>query len=122
MSFDINTPLGSGYPYAFTNAKTILSVADLKPDTETATFVVTNGSETTTISVAGLNRQVLETLMDVPLVCASPVRLSEYVHCLRPMGVKFDTIRNAVQLPGMPRRNAVYVLKSHVRRIEEGGE
>ncbi|WP_407493989.1 hypothetical protein [Pseudooceanicola sp. MF1-13] len=122
MSDDIKTPRGAQYRCAFTNAKTILSETDLKPDTAPATFMVTNGSETSTITVAGLNRQVLETLMEAPLVCASTVRLAANVHCLAGKGVMFDTIHNAVQLPGKHRRSAIYVLKSDVRRVEEGGE
>lgn len=91
------------------------SSRDLSQDREVAKFRVQNadGSESTIVAEKRV-RQVLDSLRETPIYCASPVRISETVRVLRhELGVEIETER----YDGNNGQYGVYFLTSQVTPI-----
>lgn len=116
MKFNDKTPPRS--------AKRVFRVADLPNRRAPARYSITReNGRTEAYVIDKRRRQVLDLLIDGPVYCASPVRLSDIVHVLkREVGLEVHT----EYYPG-DRGNGigaygVYFLKSLVERFDDGLE
>lgn len=75
------------------NAQRIWRVADLPKHRAPAHYLIaTDDGEPTKVLLSKRRRQVMDLLMQGPVYCASPVRISDIVHLLkRETGVQVDT-------------------------------
>ena len=100
-----------------TNTQRVMRVADLPQGREQKAYILARGGGAETkISVMKRKRQVLDLLMQGPVYCASPVRISDVVHILkRDTGLEVET----KFFPGDPvvgsGNYGVYILKTDVR-------
>lgn len=105
------------------NAQRIYRWADLPNTIRPESYRVTDpGQEPRIITVSRHKRQVLEGLMRAPMFSASYCRLSDNVLPLRRdhgVDIECDLYKNDLETGR--NRFGVYVLKSKVERIEQGG-
>ncbi|ETX13270.1 hypothetical protein OCH239_12580 [Roseivivax halodurans JCM 10272] len=75
------------------NTRRIWRVADLPSDRVAATYAVQHGDGSVTHHILSKRRrQVMDLLIEAPVYCASPVRISDIVHLLkRETGVAIHT-------------------------------
>jgi hypothetical protein len=95
----------------------------LKSETATTEYLVeSDGVDPRKISVGKKKRRILDALINAPMYCASPVRLSHYIMLLREengLDIETEWFRND---PRTGReRFGVYVLKDKVTRIDRKG-
>jgi len=103
-----------------TTAQRIMRSADLPQERGAATYIVyNNDEEPLTATLDKRRRQILDLLMQGPVHCASPIRISDIVHNLkREIGLDVET----KMFPGDTTIGAgafdVYFLKSRVHRVQ----
>lgn len=104
------------------NTKRIARVADLPQERGKASYEIQNGDQKPkTVTLCKRQRQVLDLLIDAPVYCASPVRISDVVHIMkREISLDVDT----EMYPGADVVGSgsygVYFLKSRVRPLSKG--
>ncbi|HBZ45318.1 MAG TPA: hypothetical protein DEO85_14975 [Maritimibacter sp.] len=103
------------------NAQRIWRVADLPRERGLRRYLITNPlGEASTVLLSKRRRQVMDLLMQGPVHCASPVRLSDMVHLLREE-TKVDI--ETEFYPGDEETGAgtygVYFLRSKVTLLDE---
>ena len=102
----------------------IYRVADLPQEREPADYNIANNVEKPRlVTLAKRKRQIMDLLLQGPVYCASPVRISDIVHILkREIGLDVET----KIYPGEPETGAgdygVYFLQSRVTRIVDQKE
>ena len=102
------------------NTQWIISRRDLPPRRGTARFEVCKADgNCTTITLKNRKRQVLHALMESPIYCASPVRLSDIVLLLRGDGIEIETEFFSENDGTENARFGVYVLTDQVRYLGE---
>lgn len=90
-----------------------------------AKYVVKNGKRKHSIEVSGRYEWALECLLvrggkGCTPICTPGPRWAAYVHFLRDLGVKIETIHERHGGP-FPGSHARYVLLSHVQRVDAHG-
>jgi hypothetical protein len=97
---------------------------DLPKDRSTARYEIpTADGGTRVITLKSGNRVVLDALISRPLLCASPVRISDRVCILRhEYGVPIDREMYDGDEATEGQRFGVYFIGKGVRRIEQGGD
>ncbi len=92
----------------------------LKSETAIAAFLVeSEGADPRTIHVGKNKRRIVEALINNPMYCASPCRLSHYVMELREeQGLNIETEWYSNDPKTGRERYGVYVLKDKVTRID----
>ncbi len=104
-----------------TYSQWVYRVADLPPERGSADYTITDGDgNSRVVTLAKRKRQIIELLMQGPVHCASPVRISDIVHILkREIGLDVET----KMYPGNQATGAgsygIYFLRSDVRRVAE---
>lgn len=104
------------------NTQRIMCVADLPQDRSVATYEIQNGDQKpNTVTLCKRQRQVMDLLLQAPVYCASPVRISDVVHIMkRDISLHVDT----EMFPGDDVVGSgsygVYFLKSRVRPLING--
>jgi len=75
------------------NTQRIMCVADLPQARSERRFEIQNGSEKPSVfTLKDRKRQITELLLNGPVYCASPVRISDVVHILkREIGLEVET-------------------------------
>lgn len=103
------------------NSQRIHRVADLPPYRSPMVYVIANNDEDTHIAtLQKRKRQIMDLLLQGPVYCASPVRISDIVHILkREIGLDVET----TIYPGDKQTGAgdygVYFLKSRVHCVAD---
>ncbi|SLN23366.1 hypothetical protein ROJ8625_00938 [Roseivivax jejudonensis] len=101
------------------NARRIWRVADLPKDRRPVAYEIRNTDGSVRVCLLSKRkRQIMDLLIDAPVYCASPVRISDIVHVLkRETGVEIHTDYYA----GDPNTGAgaygTYTLVSRVHRV-----
>jgi|TARA_R110000823_G_scaffold191991_1_gene323656 hypothetical protein len=97
---------------------------DLPKDRSTARYEIpTDDGGTRVITLKSGNRVVLDSLIARPLLCASPVRISDRVCILRhEYGVPIDREMYDGDEASEGQRFGVYFIGQGVRRIEQGAD
>ena len=101
------------------NTQRIMRVADLPQARDQAMYQIQNGDQKPRVAALDKRkRQIMDLLMQGPVYCASPVRISDVVHILkRETGLEVETRF----YPGDKATGAgdygVYFLKSQVRLL-----
>ena len=99
----------------------IMRVADLPQERDKAPYEISNAGEKPKVAILQKRqRQIVDLLINGPVYCASPVRISDVVHILkREVGLRVDT----TMYPGNPETGAgdygIYTLISTVRRVDD---
>ena len=102
----------------------VWGVMDLPQDRLPWDYEIRNGEDDPTVfALKDRKRQVMDLLIQGPVYCASPVRISDIVHILkRDIGLDVET----KMYPGNPETGAgshgVYFLRSSVRRVVEAAQ
>ena len=103
------------------NTQRISVRAQMPQERTSAVYVITNdGKEPRTVTLQKNKRQIMDLLLQGPVFCASPVRISDIVFILK-REIELDV--ETKMYPGDPTTGAgdygVYFLKSHVERISD---
>jgi len=102
------------------NTRWIMGNHHLPQNYGKAEFLITNDGKSKTITLEGRKRQTLGALMQNPLYCASPIRLSDNVSILKnEWGVDIHTEFYDDNSGPIPARFGVYFLKSKVEFMGE---
>jgi hypothetical protein len=101
----------------------IWRVADLPRSRGAAKYRIEDGNgQGGIVTLSKRRRQVMDLLMQGPVYCASPVRISDIVHLLkRETGVEVDTEYYPGDKETGDGTYGVYLLRSTVTRVEREG-
>ncbi len=116
--------MGTKYPETLLkNALWVTTWRDLPCKTEPAQYTVTDeAGETRKIRVSKNKRRIIDALVDGPVHCASPCRLSHFVMGLREeQGLNIETVWFDQDPKAGRARFGIYKLLDQVTRIEERG-
>jgi hypothetical protein len=103
------------------NAKRIYRVADLPQNRKTAEYEVRSvGSEPKIVKLCKRQRQIMDLLIEAPVYCASPVRISDAVHILkREIAIDVHTAMYAGNENTGSGSYGVYFLNTNVRLLND---
>lgn len=102
------------------NSQRVHRVADLPPERGPTTYVIVNNDEDPkTMTLQKRKRQIMDLLLQGPVYCASPVRISDIIHILkREIGLDVETKFYAGDKATGSGDYGVYFLKSRVHRSQ----